>query len=66
VRAGDGAYGFDLSDRLPAGGLTGGDGRGLWRILQRFLADLDRGADPGPVVEDTVGALVAASARPVR
>jgi ABC-type glycerol-3-phosphate transport system substrate-binding protein len=63
VRDGGGAYGFDLSDRLPAGGLTGGDGKGLWRILQRFLADLGRGIDPGPVVDDTIVALTAAAAR---
>jgi alpha-glucoside transport system substrate-binding protein len=52
--------GFDLSDRL-RGGLSGGDGRGLWRVLQRFLAELGRGGDPGPAVDETVAALVAAS-----
>jgi alpha-glucoside transport system substrate-binding protein len=61
VRDGDpGALGFDLSDRL-RGGLSGGDGRGLWRLLQRFLAELGRGGDPGPAVEETVAALVAAA-----
>jgi alpha-glucoside transport system substrate-binding protein len=53
-------FGFDLSDRL-RGGLSGGDGRGLWRLLQRFLAELGRGGDPGPAVEETVAALVAAA-----
>jgi alpha-glucoside transport system substrate-binding protein len=52
--------GFDLSDRL-RGGLSGGDGRGLWRVLQRFLAELGRGGDPAPAVDATVAALVAAS-----
>lgn len=55
-----GGLGFDLSDRL-AGSLSGGDGRGLWRLLQRFLAELGRGGETGRVVEETVGQLVAAA-----
>ncbi|HEV7655118.1 MAG TPA: ABC transporter substrate-binding protein, partial [Mycobacteriales bacterium] len=54
-------FGFDLSDRL-RGGLSGGDGRGLWRLLQRFLAELGHGGDPEQTVEETVAALVAAAA----
>jgi len=53
--------GFDLSDRLAGSGLSGGDGRGLWRLLQRFLAELRRGGETGRVVEDTVRQLVAAA-----
>lgn len=30
---------FDLSDQLP-GPLSGGDGRGLWRLLQEFLGEV--------------------------
>ncbi len=56
----DGALGFDLSDRL-AGGLSGGDGRGLWRLLQGFLAELGRSGDAGQVVKDTIGLLTAAA-----
>lgn len=59
-KGGPDGFGFDLSDRL-RGGLSGGDGRGLWRLLQRFLAELGRGGDPGPAVEETVAALVAAA-----
>jgi alpha-glucoside transport system substrate-binding protein len=59
-RGGPDGLGFDLSDRL-RGGLSGGDGRGLWRLLQRFLAELGRGGDAGPAVEETVAALVAAA-----
>ena len=55
-----GGLGFDLSDQL-VGRLSGGDGRGLWRLLQRFLAELGRGGETGRVVEDTVGQLVAAA-----
>ncbi len=58
-RASD-ALGFDLSDQL-SGGLSGGDGRGLWRLLQRFMAELGRGGDPGRVVDRTVTDLVAAA-----
>jgi alpha-glucoside transport system substrate-binding protein len=58
-------FGFDLSDRL-RGGLSGGDGRGLWRLLQRFLAELGRGGDPARVVAETVGALVAAGSSGAR
>jgi alpha-glucoside transport system substrate-binding protein len=57
---GPNGFGFDLSDRL-RGGLSGGDQRGLWRLLQRFLAELGRGGDPGQAVEETVVALVAAA-----
>jgi alpha-glucoside transport system substrate-binding protein len=59
VRSGDaGELGFDLSDRL-LGPLSGGDGRGLWRLLQRFLAELGRGGDPALAVEETVARLEA-------
>lgn len=54
---GPNGLGFDLSDRL-GGRLSGGDGRGLWRLLQRFLAELGRGGDPGRAVDDTIAALV--------
>jgi alpha-glucoside transport system substrate-binding protein len=54
-------FGFDLSDRLAGSSLSGGDGRGLWRLLQRFLAELGRGGETGRVVEDTVAQLVAAA-----
>jgi alpha-glucoside transport system substrate-binding protein len=54
--------GFDLSDRLAGSSLAGGDGRGLWRLLQGFLAELGRGGETGRVVKDTVGQLVAAAA----
>jgi alpha-glucoside transport system substrate-binding protein len=57
---GPNGFGFDLSDRL-RGGLSGGDQRGLWRLLQRFLAELGRGGDPGQAVEETIAALVAAA-----
>jgi alpha-glucoside transport system substrate-binding protein len=54
--------GFDLSDRLAgSSSLAGGDGRGLWRLLQRFLAELGRGGETGRVVEATVRQLVAAA-----
>lgn len=61
VRDGGDRHGFDLSDRLPPGGLTGGDGRGLWRILQRFLAALARG-DRRSAVEDALAELTEAAA----
>jgi ABC-type glycerol-3-phosphate transport system substrate-binding protein len=54
-------FGFDLSDRLAGSSLAGGDGRGLWRLLQRFLAELGRGGETGRVVKDTVAQLVAAA-----
>lgn len=61
VRNGEaGALGFDLSDRL-GGPLSGGDGRGLWRLLQRFLAELGRGGETDRAVDDTVRQLVAAA-----
>ena len=58
---GPSGLGFDLSDRLAGSSLAGGDGRGLWRLLQRFLAELGRGGETGRVVEDTVGQLVVAA-----
>ena len=58
---GPSGLGFDLSDRLAGSSLSGGDGRGLWRLLQRFLAELGRGGETGRVVEDTVDQLVAAT-----
>ena len=42
----DGRIAFDLSDQL-TGRLGGGDGRGLWRVLQDFLAEVAAG--PGAV-----------------
>jgi ABC-type glycerol-3-phosphate transport system substrate-binding protein len=40
---------YDLSDRLPPGGLGGGDGRrGLSWVLQEFLRALPRGRPDGP------------------
>jgi ABC-type glycerol-3-phosphate transport system substrate-binding protein len=53
--------GFDLSDQLAGSSLAGGDGRGLWRLLQRFLAELGRGGEAGRVIDDTVRQLVAAA-----
>jgi ABC-type glycerol-3-phosphate transport system substrate-binding protein len=54
-------FGFDLSDQLAGSSLSGGDGRGLWRLLQRFLAELGRSGDTAQVVKDTVAELVAAA-----
>lgn len=41
---------FDLSDQLN-GGLAGGDGQGMWRLLQDFFADVTR---PNAVPKESV------------
>jgi ABC-type glycerol-3-phosphate transport system substrate-binding protein len=63
----DGIF-FDLSDQL-TGWLGGGEGRGLWRILQDFLAAIgDRGEDIQAVtaaVDRTVDLLSREANRPL-
>jgi ABC-type glycerol-3-phosphate transport system substrate-binding protein len=53
---------FDMSDQV-GGALAGSDGRGIWRILQRFFAAVagqGRSAVP-PAVGDAVDELIAAA-----
>lgn len=58
-----GALHFDLSDQV-GGGLTGGDGLGMWRILQDFFADVTRARTDIPAsVTDTADRLAAAARR---
>jgi alpha-glucoside transport system substrate-binding protein len=53
---------FDLSDRL-TGGLAGGDGQGLWRILAGFFeAVAVNGRRPEDAVPEAVAALRQAAA----
>jgi alpha-glucoside transport system substrate-binding protein len=54
-----GDFEFDLSDRL-TGGLAGGDGQGLWRVLTRLFGAVavDR-QRPADAVRDAVRTLVA-------
>ncbi|MFF5209590.1 hypothetical protein [Streptosporangium sp. NPDC000396] len=52
---------FDLSDRL-TGGLAGGDGQGLWRVLtELFAAVAVDGQPPEQAVDRAMGAVVALS-----
>lgn len=52
---------FDLSDQL-TGDLAGGDGQGIWRLLQEFFDDVTgSGANLDRAVERTQRALVKAS-----
>ncbi|MDP9842158.1 hypothetical protein [Streptosporangium lutulentum] len=57
---------FDLSDRL-TGGLAGGDGRGLWRVLTEFFTVVAAGGRPPRpeqlkrAVDDAMGMLTALS-----
>lgn len=54
---------FDLSDRL-TGGLAGGDGQGLWRLLQDFFGEVTRrpGTDLDQVVSTTQERIAGAAA----
>jgi alpha-glucoside transport system substrate-binding protein len=53
----DGRVAFDLSDQL-TGRLGGGDGRGLWRVLQDFLAEVAAGGSAvRPAAERAVDTL---------
>jgi hypothetical protein len=57
----DSAVAFDLSDQLK-GRLSGGDGQGIWRLLQNFFSEVTRpGADINMAVDDAQRALVAAA-----
>lgn len=52
--------GFDLSDQL-TGRLAGGDGQGIWQVLQEFFAEVTHpGSSLEEVVEGTWGRLIEA------
>jgi ABC-type glycerol-3-phosphate transport system substrate-binding protein len=63
LRAAEGQLHFDLSDRL-RGVFTGGDGLGIWLLLQDFFAEVTRaGADIPAVVDWTARRLAEAAQR---
>lgn len=58
----DGEIHFDLSDEL-TGRLSGGEGHGLWAILQAFLRQVGDGADVATAVDQAARTLAGEAAK---